>query len=81
MPGTQRYWDGSEWTEQYAPLPRIESKPMTTLGIARGVALGVGAVVLAVVTLVSCQQSNAEDECLLENVDRSMTGQPRLDCG
>jgi len=35
MPNTQAYWDGQQWTENYAPLPpRPVEPPHTNLVIA-----------------------------------------------
>ena len=43
---TQRYWDGSKWSDHIAPMPAPQHGP-STMTIARGVALGVVVALIA----------------------------------
>lgn len=86
MVGTQRYWDGERWTEHAAPLtppPAQSAAPSSgpgALTIARGVALGIAAVIAALFFLGQCSAEERERDCVFENLDRAVDGQPALPC-
>lgn len=82
MPGTQRYWNGSEWTEHVAPLAQkpAESTGPGALTIARGVALGLVAVVILLAIIGNMASSGDAMDCELDNVDRALAGQAVNTC-
>ena len=41
MPGAVRYWDGERWTSHVAPMRQPEPRGLSTMTIARGVAVGI----------------------------------------
>ncbi len=81
MAGTRRYWDGETWTDHVAPAEQKPPRQTSAWTIARGVALGIGVVIAALVFLGRCQADQSRADCLSENVDRAMSGLPALDCG
>lgn len=80
MAQTQRYWDGEHWTDQVAPAPAPQPPTMSTLKIARGVALGLAVVVAAIWFITSAADSSNEVDCLLESSERAARGEPALNC-
>jgi hypothetical protein len=79
MPGTQRYWDGAQWTDRVAPIPP-QAERVGVLTIARGVALGVAAVVAGVAVWVGVSGANDDSDCAIENAQRTMDGLSTQDC-
>lgn len=81
MYGTQRYWDGDEWTEHRAPVGTVAPKPTGFWTLTRAIALGILIAVACITVLYSIAHANDGLDCSLENVDRASNGQPLLDCG
>lgn len=74
-PDALRYYDGKAWTERTKPLPppTPERSGPGVFTIARGVALGITAVLAGLFFLAECEKSSAEDEyldCLLSDTPR-----------
>jgi hypothetical protein len=82
MADTRRYWDGQKWTDHIAPAETKRPAPKQTgaLTIARGVALGIAAVIGGLMFLYSCQSDEAWAACDQRSVERVSLGLPALDC-
>lgn len=80
MAETKRYWDGEAWTDNIAPVEPEKPSGPGTLTIARGVALGIAAVIGALVFLYSCETGNDDLECSQRNVERVNEGLSPLPC-
>lgn len=82
MAGTRRYWDGQKWTDHIAPVQPVPvaSKPTGVLTVARGVALGIGAVIGAVWFVNSLVTADDGLECEIDNADRAIQGLPARVC-
>lgn len=81
-PDRLRYWDGEKWTEHTAPAsptPPPSAGP-GTLTIARGVAIGVAVVLVALFVLWRIAAADDGVDCATKNADRALAGQPALDC-
>jgi hypothetical protein len=75
---TVAYWDGDKWTDKSAPSPQPAGPGVLT--IARGVAVGVAAVIAASALIYNVAHSNDDLECATENVNRVESGLPALNC-
>lgn len=82
MTSTQRYWDGERWTEQTAPAaPPVPTRSgPSTWTIARGVALGVAAVIAGLVLLNQVMSADDGLDCATENAERALDDLPTRDC-
>lgn len=84
MPGTQRYWDGDGWTDHVAPFAPVvkvaESERTGTFTIARGVALGLVAVIVLVLLVNQWVTADDELDCSIENAQRSLDGLTSREC-
>jgi uncharacterized protein DUF2510 len=72
MAGTQRYWDGENWTDHVAPLtpaptPTLSGPSVFT--IAAGVALGVVALIVGIWLVVSLVTANDDLDCATKNAE------------
>lgn len=78
MTGTQRYWDGTAWTEHAAPLAPAQqdnrmpgqSLPTPVLMVLVGVAV---VVVFAVIAVIAADQPNAEACATLRSISMDAT--------
>lgn len=80
QPGSLRYWDGERWTNHLAPAAPAPAKDTSTWTIARGVALGLLAVIALLVVISRVAASDDGLECAQENVERAQQGLPALVC-
>lgn len=86
MPGSQRYWDGDTWTEHVAPLATVPAPPSEgpgALTIARGVALGIAAIIGAVwfiSGLMSADDERDRIDCEIDNANRALSGEFTREC-
>jgi len=65
QPGSQRYWDGNEWTDQLAPLPQQAQRsasPGWSVDVSPRLVLGA---VGALIAVVACFLPRAESPVLL----------------
>lgn len=79
MAGTQRYWDGSQWTDHRAPAAN-NAEPVGFWTLTRAIALGILIAVACVVVIYTFTHQNDELDCASKNADRAQNGQPLLDC-
>lgn len=84
MAQTLRYWDGENWTESTAPAPAAVTAAPASSGpgvftIARGVALGLIIVIVAIYFIYENTKETRFD-CLMDNIDRLETGEPQRIC-
>lgn len=83
-----RYWDGSRWTDALAPLPPPPPPAPTSWFrqvriIAAGIVLGflvLGALAWFFGGIQQAQDDQDHLDCLSENVDRSLSGEPERYC-
>jgi hypothetical protein len=80
MPRTQRYWDGNAWTDHVAPADSGSGRQVSTLTIARGVALGIGIAIAGFVILGQIAGADDSLECETDNADRVLAGLPPEPC-
>lgn len=69
MAGTQRYWDGSAWTDNVAPLPPPAPKQRGVLGSARIVALGILMAIAVLVVFVKVTQPSRDLDCATQRAE------------
>lgn len=81
MVGTQRYWDGGQWTEHRAPVATAAQKPPGFWTLTRAIALGILIAAACIAVFYSLAHSNDDLDCAQKNADRATSGQPLLDCG
>ncbi len=85
-PTVQRYWDGSRWTDDVAPLgaaPQPRSNGLSIWTIAIGVALGVVAVIVGLVVINGFADENETDDliaCVSRNNELREQGEPTYPC-
>ncbi len=74
MANTRRYWDGERWTDHIAPAPVVQQpqKGVSAFTIARGVALGIAALIAIIWVVGTVVSADDGIDCATRNAERAL---------